>query len=207
MRATLISLFLVLLVAGGCGLFDIRSPVAPPTGAKNVPRANPTDPESTLVNVETSVRCRTPGLPLYEESLAAAYRLVLDQADALQLGTGVTELDKAADTGAQRILSGAAADSFAFVWDRSRGDFSIEPSGDNGFLYRNIEYLIQFVRQEGDSLIVNSSLLVRGVADITIREDDSGNWVFEQWNDGRLPNPAANQKTFGLWHAEAAVGS
>jgi len=206
--------YLVLVSLGclvaGCDLFGIREPIPPDAGG-GVPRKNPIDPDSTLCNVEIGIRYKTEGVPLYDESLDAEFLLLLDDTDIADLGTGLEALNKQQDVGAQQIQAGAAAaaDSFyfRFIRDEPGQNFSRQEPEQGLTLYENIRYELQFLQVQGDTIVVRTDTLIRGEADILAAEDDLGNWVVLEWSDGRLPNPAPNQQTFGFWHGSVAVGS
>lgn len=206
-RGFLVPALLATALAGGC-IFDIRDPI-PPVQGNVIPRCDTgIDPDSTLCNVETGIRYKSRGVPLYEESLAEDFELVLDATDAADLGTGVELLTRTQTVNAERIHSGAEPDSFyfRFIRDEPDQDYTrLEPEG-GVTVYDNIRYELQFFTLEGDTSL-NTDMLIRGQADITAVEDENQQWVLSRWEDGRLPNPAPNQQTLGFWHGSVSVGS
>ena len=183
------------MVLAGCGLFEIRQPVAPPGEGTGPPHRIPDAPDDVLFNFSEAVKFKLDGLSQYEEALAEDFQLILDTIDAQDLGTGVDSLDRTTDVSAQRIRSSESpADSFHFA-------FGSEPVVDEGDIarYFDIQYTLQIIDQQADSLIST----VEGLAVLTLRQDlQTTLWSLTRWEDKRV----GESVSFGKWHGEKAVG-
>jgi hypothetical protein len=196
-RGWAVFLWLVAFAAvetAGCGLFKIRDPVQPVL-PKGCPRAAAVSPESVLVNFEYAMGCKGDGLVNYGDALAETYSLVLDQNDVPEIGNGLDSLSKSQDVDAQRILTSALPDSFHFVF----GDPGSTKESGTTFSYFTMPYLLQLIRAQGDSFVVADTIL--GTADITLAEQQAGQWALTRWVDTR----SEKYKSFGRWHGERVV--
>lgn len=182
----------------GCGMFDLREPVAPLEPGSGIPGLPWDSPENVLFNFAEAVKANRDGLVQYGDALADEFELHLDAIDVLELGADGREfLCKAADTEAQSTRAGelealmAGTDSLSFVF----GDVLPERTDTTAF-YLDIPYELQLIRPEGDSLIVE------GKAELFMLENrQTLEWAITRWIDKR-EDPATS---FGRWHGERAV--
>jgi len=188
------------LVAGlvgqtGCGMFDLREPVAPPVPGPGIPSLPPESSDNVLFNFAEAVKANRDGLVQYGDALAEGFVLTLDAIDAISSRREF--LCKPADTDAQRTRAGelealmAVDDSLSFEF----GTVTVERT-DTTAIYLDIPYKLQLIRTEGDSLIAE------GTADLYLLENRTNLvWEITAWTDKRK-DPATS---FGRWHADRAT--
>ena len=183
-------------LAMGCGMFDIRAPVAPGTGPEvGPPRASPVAPESVLFNFTHAIRYQLNGLQQLGSSLAETFHLVLDEGDVGEINIpGIDSLEKARTVKAQELRSQeSSADSFYFAFDESEAQ-KIE-EGSTAY-YLDIPYELRILVRQGDSLVVSQT--ISGKSDLYLAELLGGQWAITRWVDQRQPP----NTSLGRWFAE-----
>lgn len=186
-----------LVSQNGCGMFDLRDPVAPPDLGPGIPSLPPNDPANVLFNFAEAVKANRDGFVQYGETLQEAFELRLDALDVIEGSDERVYLCKAADTDAQRrraeelegLMASSDSVSYEFGFDTPTDE------SDTTAYYLDIPYELQLIRSEGDSLIA------RGKAEIYMLKNEQLEWEISIWIDKRQ-DPATS---FGRWHADKAV--
>jgi len=182
--ATLVAAALLLASAGGCSLFEARTPTKPPSGSlfTCLTLDNQTN---TYANIQRAYG-RRDGIGCYLSTLDdAAFAFHPDPADSLDQPAQFANWDKSVETGVTNAIVGAV-DSLYLQLKLPYETITVQSDLET----RRYPYEIETV---GGTI---PDTLFQGLAEITIRKGTSGQWGVTDWVDRRDPN-GTTSRTWG----------
>lgn len=187
-----VALALLAAAAGGCGLFDTRTPEEP-TNQVNIDVRPRTFPTNVVYNIHSAFLHGQQGIGVYDQNLAADFVFVPDEQDVLELPQNPFETW---DKDREKSNMGSVFDRYGELTlglqlgaadDSTLADPRTDPQADNEVLFRSAPYTISA-----------EDTLFAGKVDAYFR-DNAGTWTIYKWVDIR--DPSMGQRTFGRMKA------